>query len=506
MISPSDVLIAARRVAAEAGTLTENESELHVTGILRAPEVGVWRSISADLPSLGIEKLVVLDQFSEEVSLTDAPALDYIDVRIRVRKHVDRQRAAFFTLEGFRRILHDELRMRELARVEIVGTFDPFRTLRCVYSPWTGTTVSAKSIDAIAHENIRPLCRALSPHLAPIDVGVWLLEHGVPVASAEFEQWGNVAAERLAVALSNEAWVEGETAMVVFRGPRSRTIPMGSAAGSLGVLVNVQECAGWVYRDERDIEVRHALCAHEIAREWPAQREFLAGVDAVGGEVLGAAKGAYRLHVQGTAEKTLKALTDLQRTLADEVNRVANQSRDLLGTLWRDLAASLTAIISRVLLILAEKPAANGFAMRALLVTTAVFVLASGAMTVFSNSRFASLSEANMRLWRSKLYGFLDDDEMKRFALGPLDQARAVYKRLVVPIALLYLLMAGVLFAFAATEIGSQRVEGRGEGSGKSQIQQRAAQSTGSATSNLVGTTQEPRASERPTGAVPQGR
>lgn len=458
MMSPSDILVAVRTVAARGGAISETERGLHVNGDLHAADFDTWRAIVGNLPAGWISDIVMKDDIEGAFDVRNIAPQFLSGVRILIRKEAAPGEAVYFTADGASKLFHDEGRLAEIGVLRVAEGLTPFRTRRCQLIPWT-----IPDTQPIAHQRLQPLrpfARALSADAVPQDVAVWLIDGEMPEQSPVFAAWRDISSRWLAASLSSEAWVAGGNLHLAMQGPRKRVVKMENSSSSLTatVFLVLSRAAAWVYEETREAEVRHTLVAHEIAREWPGETDFFAGFERVGGEALEAARMAYRLHVQGATEKTLKALGDLRKTLADDVKAVSQQSRDLLSGVWRDLTVALTAVIGRVLLILGDKPAANSAAVRLMLAATAAFIAISAGATLYANNRFSALAKDGITAWRTKLYGFLDDTEMQTFALGPLNKARAVYRRLILPVVVLYALTILGLSGFAlhTSDIGSQ--------------------------------------------------
>ena len=211
---------------------------------------------------------------------------------------------------------------------------------------------------------------------------------------------GACSVRQLLACLANEIWTDNGKEMVTLQGPRTRRIEAGfSAADSKKLLPHVTECARWVYASGRDIEVKHTLLTYELAREWPDEMPW--------SQMFG-----------GKAERSL-----------EEVSKASQQTRDLLVTLWRDFAVAVTAVVARIVLILADKPSADSYVVKGTLVGIAGFLVFSIVFTLRSNSRFMAIADGNRYAWRSKLYGFLPDSDLRVLSDIPLEQSNAVYRK-----------------------------------------------------------------------------
>jgi hypothetical protein len=165
---------------------------------------------------------------------------------------------------------------------------------------------------------------------------------------------------------------------------------------------------------------------------------------------------AYRAHIREGSKETLKALSDLRKTLSDEVSKVSAQTRELIGTLWKDFAIAVTALLSRIALLFADKKvAAYSAPMRTVLVGAAVFIVVNLTMTLRTNARFMRIAEVTRPVWKQKLFGFLPDEDLRALAEEPIEESIATYNQAKTVVIVVYALVVILLLSMSAPELTS---------------------------------------------------
>ncbi len=431
-ITPSHVLACANALATQGGTLAENIDWLDVSGQFTDELLDQWRAIASTAEALGIGTVTAIDLLGDDIDLlaVDIGSLAG-NVRVRIKKSHGDTTYYFFSAEGMTSLLSDLERCRSARVVLVAEAFEPFRTESCRFAQWIGSVAEEQSPDPMAGIVPRRLVKDMIGGAVPLSVGPFLLIGDNPINdSTVFVAWRLFAVRQLLACLANEIWTDNGKEMVTLQGPRTRRIEAGfSAADSKKLLPHVTECARWVYASGRDIEVKHTLLTYELAREWPDEIPWSQMFGGKAERSLEAAKTAFHAHIRETSKDTLKSLGDLRKTLGEEVSKASQQTRDLLVTLWRDFAVAVTAVVARIVLILADKPSADSYVVKGTLVGIAGFLVFSIVFTLRSNSRFMAIADGNRYAWRSKLYGFLPDSDLRVLSDIPLEQSNAVYRK-----------------------------------------------------------------------------
>jgi hypothetical protein len=191
----------------------------------------------------------------------------------------------------------------------------------------------------------------------------------------------------------------------------------------------------------------------ELAREWPEGVTFCEGI-------------VYRLPGTGVSptslqgpypdrgKDTLKSLGDLRKSLTEDTQKILQQSRDLSSTLWKDMALVISTLILRYSL---EALKASGpqkvYALA--FCALALYIAISYGMSVYINRNALSLLEQNRITWRSKLYGFLDEQDYQELAGLPINTAMWSYRRVERITSAIMLVLVTLLLTAAASEFWS---------------------------------------------------
>ncbi|WP_334242047.1 hypothetical protein [Terriglobus sp. ADX1] len=419
--------------------------------------------MATDLAQSGYGALSAIDSIGEEIDLTSAQFDQIPDaVRVRLTKAHVPGAFHFFFASALDILLTDRTAASEARRVLVAEQFDPFATQSCSFAIWDELVDPPSEITEAPVEPTRLVRDLTGDGVVPINVGIYLLKGQMPQDSTVFRQWARTAVNKLLICLSNEVWLSDNGLMVSLVGPRVQRISVGAKAGyDPQLLQAVTEAASWVYSSTRDLEVRHTLFTNELAREWPEMASLESSFAARAPRALDAAKTAYRAHIREGSKETLKSLSELRKTLNEEVSKVSTQTRDLISTLWKDFAIAATALLSRVALIFADKkPTADSMPMRIILLGTAAFTIVNLYVTLQSNSRFMRIAADNRSVWKQKLFGFLAQDDLQTLADEPVKKSVDAYnaaKRIVIAIyALVILLLIGTaLSPFLAGFMGS---------------------------------------------------
>ena len=114
--------------------------------------------------------------------------------------------------------------------------------------------------------------------------------------------------------------------------------------------------------------------------------------------------------------------------------------------MWRDFMIAATVFLGRVVLLGSDKPLSNPGPLRALLSGAALFLIFSLFLSLRTNAKFMSISDASRSEWRRKLYGFMNDDDFKKLSDVPLADSTREYKRVVRWVAAAYVAVIACLF------------------------------------------------------------
>lgn len=401
-----------------------------------------------------------MDALGDEIDLVAASGGE--EIRFQVRKAASATTAFCLTVDGVRAAFADFEASPLFRQVWVACDFEPFRTESCRVDPWNDETCEvAAAVDEVRVPDPRRLVKDFVGKRVPKSVFPHLLASEKPASSDVFDAWQVLAVPRLLHSLVNEV-VATDLEQVIITGTRPRKIDWHVAPPySQELFEAATDAARWVYGSGRDVDTRFTLFTYELSREWPEGVSFMGGFAIRGALALEAAQTAFSAHVRETSKDTLKSLGDLRKTLSEEVTQVVSQTRDLLGTMWRDFMVAATAFLGRTVLLGADKQLNNPGPLKALLCGAAVFLTFSLLLSLRTNGRFMRIAKASRAVWRRKLYGFLNDEDFKKLSDAPLGQATREYARTVRWVIVAYLAVIGLLLwsalgTDAKTDAGGQ--------------------------------------------------
>jgi len=459
MISPKEIRDSAIALASSTGgSYSETPQALQVNGVFTEQSLAQWQRVALGLEESEMGTLSAIDSLGDTVDLTTAHADELIDqVRLQLRK-TQRDGAAYFFFSSYLSVLFEDKERSSDTLVTLVAEeFAPFRAVSCAFSIWDKAN-PALPADVISPIDPRKFTRDLTGQgTVPNAVGFYLLGEEPNEKSDVFQAWAKTTVQYLPLTLVDEVWTEDRQFMVSLVGPRTKRIPLGAPPeNETNIFHLLQRAADWVYSNPREVEVRHTLLTNELAREWPETSSFFDQFASRAEQALDSAMTAYHAHIRDGSKETLKALGDLRKTLADEVSKVSVQTRDLIGTLWKDFAIAATALLSRIALLFADKkPAADSAPMKIVFVGTAAFIIANLAINLRANARFMRIADISRSAWKQKLFGFLSDEDLKALAETPIEESVAAYNQAKRVVIVIYSVVVVLLLSMSAPEFTS---------------------------------------------------
>ena len=447
----------------EGGHCSETPQALYVNGTFTDETLIEWRQIAFRLIGSEIGALIAIDSFGNSVDLQAARIEDLADpIRLVVEKALIEGTVHLFLPSSIAVLLESQDASSKARNVYIAEDFAPFSSASCLFSVWD-TAASPAEPGAVVNIDPRRFVRDFTGAASvPKSTGIYILKSVPKQDSSVFRIWSDAASRYLPLCLVNEIWEEKGVQMVSLIGPRTRRIPLGVPASTDSELFkSLQNASEWVYADSREVEIKYTLFTNELAREWPEDSCFYEQFSYRAPKALESAKTAYRAHLRNESKETLKSLSDLRKALSEEVSKVSAQTRELVGTLWRDFAIAIAAVLSRVALIFADKkPSADSLPMKTVLVGTAVFLLVDLTITLKTNARFMRIAAESRSVWGRKLYGFLTDEDVRILAEDPIQESTATYdqaKRVVIGIyVIVVIVLLSISFPILWTVLSDQ--------------------------------------------------
>jgi len=442
--------IEASRAAADL-RIGEDPGRLGLSGSLTRAALDAWQVVSDAAPDW--LSFSCIDPADDSIQPRDA--IEGERVRITVTFASRANAPHLFTLEGWRSLLLDDTRVSSSTAVRLAFDDNHFRTRAFDVAPWKGAFAAGPDTPSPRDGSPRRQVRSQSSTLMPPSrIEPWVVDgdHGRGPA---WRAWVAVSATMIARSLPNELYTEGGKERVSLAGQPPRRLEFGEFDTDDVPFVALQQAAIWVYLEGADVEVRHTFLSAELAREWPVDRSLADGLKGKLESSLDSARLLYKAHLRAGSKDTLKSLADLRKALADDIQKLVQQARDLSSAVWRDVAVAIGVMAVRFGLD-AAKTVPSSFAFSTIYLLVAVYFIASFWLTTSINRRFLASLEQSRAAWRTKLYAFLDNHDYRELAETPLSEAIEGYRlterrtrRVVVTVALLLVLAtlveAGVL-------------------------------------------------------------
>lgn len=426
--------------------ISEDPGHLWIGGTMSRAALLAWQSVLDDQCSwLTLE---CKDESQDSIEPIDGREDE--KHRISLRFQTPDAVPHILTPEGWRSFLHNEREIYSTKAVKLAFIKNGFSTRAFNIEPWINAPTANASQNQKRKIDIGPRrqVRCQSPDLmAPVQIEPWILFESAPEDCQAITIWREIAAQKIAKSLPNEIYKDGEVSKVNLSGQPPRRLELGNFQADKTPFKSLQEAATWVYLEGDDVEVRHTFLSAELARAWNPDISFCAGLDSRLADALDSARLVYKAHLRSGSKDTLKALADLRKTLADEVQKLLQQSKDLLSTVWRDVAIAIGAMAIRFSMDSAKATGVSvGFA--AIYFTVAIYIGVSYWIVITTNNKFLKIIETARQSWRTKLYAFLDDDDYKALADKPLTDAVNVYQSTqvitnTVVIIVIFILMVG---------------------------------------------------------------
>lgn len=439
--------------ASSKATISEQAGTLSASGKFSAAALEAWRAIAAECPANAC-KLTCRDALGDVVDLASADLAPLAaQDGLRLTLEIDQQGAArVATPGGFAKLLAESDRYEALHHIKLLGSAG-FATLAAVVAPWDAAA-PALAPRAAAFATPRRFARHLSGTVrAPAAIEPWIFADADPAADPYGAAWRQAAAVAIARTLVSEIYESEGVTHVMLAGSPTRRLAFGTLKFSDELFFLLQQAARWLFAEGQDSELRHTLLINELAREWRDDEDFAVGLPKRLASALDSAGLAYRAHLQQGSRDTIKSLSDLRKTLAEEIGKVTQQTRDLAAGLWRDVAVAIVTIAFRFSMDAAKVPAA-GKTFSLIFFLVALYIGTSQYVSVSSNRRFLKVASASREKWKKKGYAYLSTEEYDELAANPLNDALAIYKDVERTANIVVGLVVTALLGIAAVESG----------------------------------------------------
>lgn len=438
--------------------VTETPSVFRVQNISGADNTLLASLITLDgcLKVAGLGAVQLHGSISEALEIQTVKEADVSGetLAVIVEKTIEETWCCFLTPMGFEHSLRKGLLSKFVRCIWVLEEFEPFATY--AFTVKGVGTDKVHEQDSSGPERPLKLVRDFSQKHTPERIDAWLLMRRPTDHSATFLLWQNVAKEKLAFCLPTEIRADADDYHVVFKGGRSYPVKVeATPPWSIIDFDQFHDACEWVYSTAKESETKFQLLNNHISMSWIDMAEWPSGAARSLANSLAGAREAFAFHLQDQSKEALKSLGDLRKGLQEEVNKVQASTKDLVSSIWRDftLAGVVMALKTPMLSAIASETA-----LKLLSVGTALLLLFSLCITIYSNAKFTRISDEARGSWRNKLYAFMSDGDWNDLVETPIARGRVVYHVSLAISSLLYIAIIAYLVWVGAPELVEARV------------------------------------------------
>lgn len=355
----------------------------------------------------------------------------------------------FFSLHGFVQFLLKDNDLNEYDLIYINQDFESFSTFSNIYvslSSFDKNSQEAKNtFKGLKDPRVLVKNRATNLCSTPKNVSSWFLTE-FSEASQVLTAWKKIASFKLTLTLPLQLIDEDGNLRAVFKDENYYSFGLKNKESTIweNVYHEIYDASFWIYKNKEEAESKHRLLNHQLAVEWSEAIEFPEG-DKIA-RSLSNAKRAYDLHLHDSSKEVLKSLTDLRKTLFEEVERVKETTRSLSDKLWRDFAIALGVLVIRFVPNLSSIPDEY---LNILAYGTAIFLIVSIMITILSNFFFNRSSKQNRKKWQERLFFYISKDEFDEIYESHVKNSIWTFRGVQTTVFIVYLILSSSLFLIA---------------------------------------------------------
>lgn len=359
----------------------------------------------------------------------------------------------FFSLRGFVKFLRQDKDLNKHGLIYLNQDFEGFSTYTNRYESLSlfdeNSQLIKNTFKGLKDPRVLVKDRANSSYSLPENVSSWYLSEFSEVSQV-LVAWKNVASIKLSLTLPLQIIDEEGGLYAVFKDENYYSFEYKNRESAIweNVYNDIYEASYWIYKNKEEAESKHRLLNHQLAVEWSEAVEFPEGNKIA--RSLSNAKRAYDLHLHDSSKEVLKSLTELRKTLFDEVERVKETTRSLSDKLWRDFAIALGVLVIRFVPNISTIP---GEYLNILAYGTAVFLLVSIGITVLSNFFFNKSSKQNREKWQERLFFYISKDEFDEIYESHIKSSMWTFRGVQIIVLIVYLILSFSLFLIAYCDI-----------------------------------------------------
>lgn len=379
-------------------------------------------------------EITVKDDCADEIIPSSCNSGDKLDITLKCNAY-DYTRY-IFTLEGWNVFLHDDALVSVTNQVNILGLKSGFETQGYEIRPWTSIPAKIEHLNETRNPiNAQSYIKFYSSEFMPTsDIASWILGKKPVAEDVFFKKWLQVSCTMLSRTLVNELLADEQKSICLTGKPPKKLLfgdpDLISDYSVLQVVIN------WIFIEGNEVELKHTFLTSELAREWPENISFCEGLLKKLPMAYESAKLLYKAHIRSSSKETIKSLSDLRKTLAEDTQKIISQSKDITSSLWKDLALVISLFAIKYALDASKVTISNNI-FPYMFFALSLYIFISQATTLFINNNYFKILDDTRIAWRDKLYGFLDDTDYENLAVTPLRKAYRSYRIIAVLVVIL---------------------------------------------------------------------
>lgn len=303
----------------------------------------------------------------------------------------------------------------------VAGLSTPIRTWQSSFLPWGKVEASQPPV---ATKSPRYLVREYTTdRTVASDVAPWLLrdaDQEVEIDGSYQRIWAECATRALVYCLPNE--IDPDNRSLKFRGPPRLVLSKPESEDISQFIASkgfreLQAASAWVFENERETEARHALLAAEIGRSGIGDQAATAFIQKDMRVAFDGARIAYEMALAAVGADTLKALSDLRKSVTEDTAKVTEATRQTIVAVFGAIAVGIGLIAAKA----ATQSTSDVISYLMIFAFIYVFIVAA------TGAQFVVLQRSLRSDWRPRLYRFIPEDEYEKLVKVPTLKAEIAF-------------------------------------------------------------------------------
>lgn len=384
----------------------------------------LWQYVYENVPEW--IQITVKDDCDDSVKPSSCSEGDKLEITLKCIAF-DNNRY-IFTLEGWNVFLHNDALVSITSKVNILGLKHSFETLGYSVVPWDHIPEKIESSESERSPiNSQSYVKFYSSEFIPAsDIAPWIVCKMPESEDVFFNKWLQISCSILCRTLVNELLAD-ENKSICLTGKPPKKLIFGDSDVLIADYSVLKTVINWIFIEGNEIELKHTFLTSELAREWPENISFCEGLPKKLPLAYESAKLLYKAHIRSSSKETIKSLSDLRKTLAEDTQKIISQSKDITSSLWKDLALVISLFAVKYALDASKVTISNNL-FPYIFFALSIYILISQLTTLFINNNYFKILDDTRIAWREKLYGFLDDTDYENLAVTPLREAYKAYR------------------------------------------------------------------------------